>query len=227
LAPPAPNPIADERVNAVLERLHNRARRQVPGIIAHFVGQALMGVLGRRGASDAEAAFFRDKLISISRDQGWLIYQMCRSLRARRVVEFGTSYGVSTLYLAAAVRDNGGGTVIGTEIEPSKAQSARAHFAEAGLENLVELREGDALQTLVDCGGPVDFLLVDGSPKLARPVIELMASQLKQGAMVVCDNVGHFPRDFADYLDYVRRPTNGFTSSLLSLRSGTEISVKI
>jgi predicted O-methyltransferase YrrM len=48
----------------------------------------------------------------------------------------------------------------------------------------------------------VDFLLVDGFPKLARPVIELMASQLKQGAMVVCDNVGHFPSDFADYLDY-------------------------
>jgi predicted O-methyltransferase YrrM len=152
---------------------------------------------------------------------------MCRSLHARRVVEFGTSYGVSTLYLAAAVRDNGGGTVIGTEIEPGKAQSARAHFAEAGLENLVDLREGDALQTLVDCGGSVDFLLVDGTPKFARPVIELMASQLRQDAMVVCDNVGHFPRDFADYLEYVRRPTNGFTSCLLSLRGGTEISVKI
>ncbi len=90
-----------------------------------------------------------------------------------------------------------------------------------------DLREGDALKTLADCGGPVDFLLVDGFPKLARPLIELMASQLKQGAMVVCDNVGHFPRDFADYLDYVRSPTNGFTSALLSLRSGTEISVKI
>jgi predicted O-methyltransferase YrrM len=80
-----------------------------------------MGVLvGRQGAPDADAAFFRDKLISVNRDQGWLIYQMCRSLPARRVVEFGTSYGVSTLYLAAAVRDNGGGTVIGTELEPRK-----------------------------------------------------------------------------------------------------------
>ena len=213
LVPPSPNPIADERVNAVLERLHKRARKQVPGIIAHFAGQALMGALGRRETPDANAAFFRDKLISISRDQGWLIYQMCRSLRARRAVEFGTSYGVSTLYLAAAVRDNGGGTVIGTEIELSKAQIARAHLAEAGLESLVELREGDALETLADCGGPVDFLLVDGFPKLARPVIELMASQLKQGAIVVCDNVGHFPRDFANYLDYVRRPRNGFTSA--------------
>jgi hypothetical protein len=149
LGPPSPNPIADERVKAVLERRHHRGRRQVPGIVNHFVGQALIGgVLGRRGTPDAEAAFFQDKLISINRDQGWLIYQMCRSL--------------------------------------------------------VELREGDALKTLVDCSGSVDFLLVDGFPKLARPVIELMASQLKQGVMVVCDNVGHFPRDFADYLDYVR-----------------------
>jgi predicted O-methyltransferase YrrM len=153
-----------------------------------------MGVLvGRRGGPDADAAFFRDKLISVNRDQGWLIYQMCRSLPARRVVEFGTSYGVSTLYLAAAVRDNGGGTVIGTELEPSKAHSARAHFAQAGLANLVELREGDPLQTLVECGGPADFLLVDGFPKLARPVIELMASQLKQGAMVVLRQCRAFP----------------------------------
>lgn len=128
---------------------------------------------------------------------------MCRSLRARRVVEFGTSYGVSTLYLAAAVRDNGGGTVIGTEIEPSKAQSARAHFAEAGLENLVVLREGDALQSLVD-DGACKLWSASTSKKSGTAAIELMASQLKQGAMVVCDNVRHFPRDFADYLDYVR-----------------------
>jgi predicted O-methyltransferase YrrM len=121
---------------------------------------------------------------------------MCVSLRARRVVEFGTSYGVSTLYLAAAVRDNGGGTVIGTEIEPSKAQSARAHFAEAGLENLVELREGDALETLVDCGGPVDFLLVDGFPKLARPVIELTGVATKAGRHGRLRQCRAFPEGF-------------------------------
>ena len=92
--------------------------------------------------------------------------------------------------------------------------------------DLIELRVGDALVTLKDCGGPVDFLLVDGFPEVARPIIELMAPQLRKGAMVVCDNVGHFPAALAFYLDFVRRPASGFVSTLLPLRGGTELSVK-
>ncbi len=72
----------------------------------------------------------------------------------------------------------------------------------------------------------MDLLLVDGWPRLARPIIELMAPQLRPGAIVVCDNVGHFPADFVDYLAFVRDPARGFVSTLLPLRSGTELSVK-
>jgi hypothetical protein len=75
-------------------------------------------------------------------------------------------------------------------------------------------------------GGPINFLLVDGFPKLARPVIELMTPPLRKGAVVVCDKLGHFPGAFADYLDFVRRPAKGFVSTLLPLRGGTELSVK-
>lgn len=226
MTPPTANPVTDARINAVLDDLHARARAQFPGLVAHYVGAALGALLGGRKNSDADTAFHRDKLIPIDREQGWLIYLLCRSLRATRAVEFGTSFGVSTLYLAAALRESGG-TVIGTELEPSKAALARANFAAAGVEAVVDLREGDALETLKDCGGPVDFLLVDGWPRLARPIIELMAPQLRPGAIVVCDNVGHFPAEFADYLAFVRDPGNGFASTLLPLRSGTELSVKV
>jgi predicted O-methyltransferase YrrM len=225
--PPSSNPITDRQINGVLDRLHARAGRQLPGLAAHFALGAVRGLLGAKDSDAADAKYVRDKLIPIDRGQGWLIYMLCRALQARRVVEFGTSYGVSTLYLAAAIRDGGGGLVIGTEIEAEKARQARSHFAEAGVADLIDLREGDAFATLKDCGGPVDFLLVDGFPKLARPIIELMAPQLRRGAIVVCDNVGQFPRSFADYLAFVRRPTNGFVSSLLPLRGGTELSVKI
>ena len=225
--PPCSNPITDRQINDVLDRLHARARWELPGLAAHLAWDVLKGLVGAKGADEANARYVRDKLIPIGRGQGQLIYVLCRGLQARRVVEFGTSYGVSTLYLAAAMRDQGGGLVIGTEIEPEKARHARNHFAEAGVADLIELREGDALVTLKDCSGPVDFLLVDGFPKLARPIIELMAPQLRQGAIVVCDNVGHFPRTFVDYLDFVRRPANGFVSTLLPLRGGTELSVKI
>lgn len=226
MSPPSSNPITDRRINDVLDRLHARARREVPGLVTHFALEALKRLVGAKRANDADAKYVRDKLIPIGRGQGWLIYLVCRGLQARRAVEFGTSYGVSTLYLAAAMRDQGGGLVIGTEIEPEKARHARNHFVEAGVADLIELREGDALVTLKDCHGPVDFLLVDGFPKLARPIIELMAPQLRKGAIVVCDNVGHFPKSFVDYLDFVRRPVNGFVSSLLPLRGGTEVSVK-
>ncbi len=220
------NPLTDPKINAVLERLHAQARGQFPRLVAHYGLSALTSLTGRPRSSDADVAFHRDKLIPIDPGQGWLIYLLCRSLKARRVVEFGTSYGVSTLYLAAAVRDEGGGEVIGTELEPTKVAKARAHFEEAGVSDLVDLREGDALQTLADCG-PVDFLLVDGWPRLARQIIELMAPKLRPGAMVVCDNVGHFPKEFADYLSFVRDSANGFVSSLLPLRSGTELSVRL
>lgn len=226
MSPPPSNPITDRQINDVLDRLHARAGRELPGLVAHLGLGALKGLAGAKRANDSNEKYVRDKLIPIGRDQGCLIYMLCRSLQAQRVVEFGTSYGVSTLYLAAAMRDQGGGLVIGTEIEPEKARHARNHFAEAGVADLIQLREGDALVTLKDCGGPVDFLLVDGFPKLARPIIELMAPQLRKGAIVVCDNVGHFRKTFADYLDFVRRPANGFVSTLLPLRGGTELSVK-
>jgi predicted O-methyltransferase YrrM len=226
VTPPSSNPITDRQINGVLDRLHAKAARQLPGLAAHFALGAAKGLVGAKRSDDSDEKYVRDKLIPIDRGQGWLIYMLCRSRRARRVVEFGTSYGVSTLYLAAAMRDQGGGLVIGTEIEAEKARRARQHFVEAGVADLIELREGDAHVTLRDCGGPVDFLLVDGFPRLARSVIELMAPQLRQGAIVVCDNVGHFPGTFADYLDFVRRPANGFVSTLLPLRGGTELSVK-
>jgi predicted O-methyltransferase YrrM len=224
--PPSPNPITDPRINEVLDRLHARAGRETPGLIVNLALGAIRGLAGGKPQDDSHEAYVRDKLICLDRGQGWLIYMLCRGLEARRAVEFGTSFGVSTLYLAAAMRDRGGGLVIGTEIEPEKARQARRHFAEAGVADLIDLREGDALVTLTDCGGPVDFLLVDGFPKFARPVIELMAPQLRTGAIVVCDNVGNFPRSFAGYLDFVRRPANRFVSTLLPLRSGTELSVK-
>jgi Methyltransferase domain len=148
------------------------------------------------------------------------------TLGATRVVEFATSVGMSTLYFAAAVRDNGGGTVIGSELVPDKVAAARYNIAEAGLTDLVDLREGDARETLRDLGGQVDFVLIDGWPgrtgsSLARQVTEIVAAQLRIGGLLMNDN------GEADYLDYVRDPANGFRSMSLPLKGGTELSVKV
>src|SRR5258708_5154033 len=80
------------------------------------------------------APHVKNAYIQISSDAGETIYNTARAIDARRIVEFGTSFGVSTIYLAAAVRDNGGGKVIGTELEPTKVAVARQNIAAAGLE---------------------------------------------------------------------------------------------
>jgi predicted O-methyltransferase YrrM len=133
---------------------------------------------------------------------------------------------MSTLYFAAALRDNGGGTVIGSEIVPAKVTAARSNLAEAGLSDFVDIRQGDARETLKDLGGPVDFVLIDGWPSrekrsLAMQVMELIAPQIRRGGFVMNDNGEE------DYLAYVRDPANGFLSMSLPLKGSTELSVRV
>jgi len=165
--------------------------------------------------------------ISLSAKQGKFAYLVARGLRARRIVEFGTSFGISTIYLAPALRDNGGGTVIGTEIEPTKVVSARANLEAAGLGEYAEIREGDARETLRNPGGPVDMVLLDGFKELYLPILELLTPCLRPGAVVLGDNIFTFRIALAPYVAYVTNPANGFSSVTLFLGDGTEYSVKL
>ena len=144
-----------------------------------------------------------------------------------RPLRIGTSFGVSTIYLALAVRENGGGRVIGTEMVPEKAARARRHLEEAGLLGLVEIREGDATETLRTLDGPVDLFLCDGFPPGMLPVLRLVAPRIRPGGVVVSDNVGAFWADHTDFLAWLRDPANGFQSAMLALNEGTELSVKL
>ena len=225
-----PHPLHDPRAEAVLARLHAQGDKEFKHLIAHGVGSMIRQWVTRR-KPDINWDFLRDKLVPLHPDKCRLAYVLCRSLNARRVVEFGTSFGVSTIYLAAAVRDNAPagprGIVIGTEIEPTKAAAARANLAEAGLADYVDIREGDAIETLRDLGGPGDFLLMDSWTRFARPIIEIVAPQLRPGAIVMADNVAHASRGYRDYTDYIRNPSNGFRSMLWPGKGGVEISVRV
>ncbi len=210
--PDAAGPIRDARVRAVIDRLHATPRYPDDG--------------GPRSHPDHDAAAFADYGFSIFPEQGDLIYLLCRAMGARRAVEFATSVGMSTLYFAAAMRDNGGGLVIGSELVPAKVEVARRNLAEAGLDRYAEIRAGDARSTLRDLGGAVDFVLIDGWPKpdgpsLAREVIEIVAPQLRVGGYVMNDNAE------PDFLEFIRDPARGFLSITLPLKGGTELSVKI
>ena len=168
-----------------------------------------------------------DALLPVSRDAGRFLYAVARSISAKRIVEFGTSFGVSTIYFAAAMNDNGGGIVIGSELEPSKVAKANRHLAEAGLSQFAEIRAGDAIQTLSDVGGKIDLLFLYGWKLMYPDVLKLVMPQLRQGAVVLADDVTLFPEDVASYLAFVRNPANGFVTATLPLGDGIEYSVKL
>ncbi|MHC4607911.1 MAG: O-methyltransferase, partial [Planctomycetota bacterium] len=165
--------------------------------------------------------------IPISREQGQFIYLAARSIGARNIVEFGTSFAISTIYLAAAARDNGGGRVIGTEIEPSKHARAVAHLAEAGLGDVAEIRLGDALETLAEVPEPVDLVLLDGWKDLYLPVLELLKPRLRPGSLVLADNIFTFRKSLRPYVDYVQCGRNGFESTTLRISDGFEFSLYV
>jgi predicted O-methyltransferase YrrM len=159
----------------------------------------------------------------ISADGGELLYSLVRATRPGTVVEFGTSFGISTLYLAAAVRDNGTGRVVTTELSARKAAAARRTFAEAGLADLVTVLDGDARETLVDV--PADFVLLDGWKDLCLPVLKLLEPRLAPGTLVVADDIDL--DDLRPYLGYVRDPRNGYRSVAFPVADGMELSCRI
>jgi len=164
----------------------------------------------------------KDVPLPVSRQTGELLYMLARSCKARNVVEFGTSFGISTLYLAAALRDNGGGHLITSEFEPSKVERARAHLEEGGLLDLVDIRAGDALETLAtNLPEQIDLLLLDGAKALYPEILGLVRSRLRPGALIIADNADMNP----DYVAMVRSPASGYMS--LPFGEDVELSVKL
>ena len=223
------SPLNDLKLEALLSRLHAESDAQVEETNAYFAGRARDGTLDPDNLFDKHThRFFADKLVALDRDKAEFCYQLCRSLRATRVVEAGTSFGVSTLYLAAAVRDNQveNGLVIGTEYEPKKAEIARSNFKQAGLSEWIELREGDLRQTLQGVAGPIDFMLID-IWEVALPALERVSPSLRPGAIVVCDNTAAHANAYREYFAFVNDPVNRFRTMTLPFEGGFELSVRV
>jgi predicted O-methyltransferase YrrM len=223
------SPLNDPKLEALLDRLHAQSDEEVDETDAYFERREQDGSLDYDDFCDADMRrFLSDKMVALDRDKAEFCYQLCRALRATRVVEAGTSFGISTLYLAAAVRDNEveNGLVIGTEHESSKVKIARENFAEAGLSAFIDLREGDLRQTLQDVGGPVDFMLVD-IWDVALPALELVSSSLRPGAIVACDNTTVDAVEYRGYFEFVNDPANRFRTMTVPFQGGFELTVRV
>jgi predicted O-methyltransferase YrrM len=218
--------LTDPKLQALVAGLHGQSASQEAETDRYFSERAKKGELSWDGLDDQSHRFMADKLVALEPAKAEFCYLICRSLRATRVVEVGTSFGVSTHYLAAAVRDNGGGTVIATEYEPAKAAAARANFAAAGIEGLIDLREGDLRETLKVIEGPVDFVLMDIWTEMVLPAMQLLTPHLRPGAVVVADNTTSFRHPYRHFFDFVADPKNGLRSLTLPFDGGLEFCVK-
>lgn len=211
-------------VARTLARLHEGARGDMLRIarVAPFV---VPDFLGFRKSDDSRLSrYMREVYVPVSRSQGHMLYLIARSIQAKRIVEFGTSFAISTIYLAAAMKDNGGGLVIGSELEPTKHEKANQHLREAGLDVFVDVRLGDAMKTLADVEAPVDMVLLDGWKDAYLPILKLLKPKLRPRAIVLADNIFTFKKALRPYVEYMQG-NNGFVSGTLDISDGFELSV--
>lgn len=210
-----PNTLRSPQVSQVLDRLFAAAaqddRGPQPDLPPDVTAQQL---------ADARA----DAYMPVSPAGGALLYALVRAARPDTVVEFGLSFGISTIFLASAVRDNGIGHVVTTELSATKITAAQANLADAGLADLVTVLPGDAVTTLADVPGPIGLVLLDGWKYLCLPVLKLLEPKLAPGALVVGDDSSF--EAMADYLAYVRDPANGYVTVEFPVEDGMEISVR-
>lgn len=206
------NSLQDSRVATALDRMYTVAKNQMSLL------REKQGELGRPMTTEERTEAMSEFYIPVTPEAGRLLYALVRAARPATVVEFGMSFGISAIHLASAVRDNGSGRVVTTELSASKIAAAKRTFTETGLDDVITILEGDALSTLEGLDGPVDFVLLDGWKDLYLPVIKLLEPRLSAGVLVVADNAS--APDMQPYLDYVRNPDNDYVSFNFAVREG-------
>jgi predicted O-methyltransferase YrrM len=215
------NTLTNPPLAKLLAQLFTDADTTKATLMAKLSSEELDAIKGGVNYQEVYAKM-RDFHLAVSRETGALLYMLARTSKVRYAVEFGTSFGVSTLHLAAAIRDNGGGKLISSEFEPSKVSQARKNITAAGLADLVEIREGDALETLADdLPETIDLVLLDGAKVLYPRVLSLLEGRLHTGALVIADNADWNQ----DYLAKVRSPTGGYLS--VPFARDVELSMKL
>ena len=208
---------------AKLDILHREADKQNLSIAKHYLPQIFRYILGKGFKWNSKKnAFYDDKFICIEPSQGKMILDLIIEAKSKYIVEFGTSYGVSTIYLASGAMANGG-KVISTEMVTTKIIKAREKLLEANLMDYVDIWKGDARETLKDLSHGVDFVLLDGFPDVAFEVFKIIEPKLSHKATIVMDNINTFKSTLQPLIDYVSDAQNGYGTQMLNLKQGTLI----
>jgi len=211
--------LQDARVASALDRMYTESADQFGQLREN---RALFERVANASAQERADAL-SEIYMPVTPDAGRLLYTLVRASRPSTIVEFGMSLGISAIHLASAVRDNGTGRVVTTELSAAKVAAATRTFTETGLADLITVLEGDALTTLTAIDGPIQFVLLDGWKDLYLPVTKLLEPKLSPGALIVADNTSM--DDTRPYLDHVRDPGNGYVSVNFPVREGDSMEI--
>ena len=220
-----PNTLASREVAALLAHLFAQADAKDPAVLSAIQKQADAHYAGQR-YHPSLAHLFDQAFMPVPPEVGQFLYVVTRSRRPARIVEIGTSYGISAIHFAAALNDNGEGRLISAELSTAKVKAARANLQNLGLDRWVDIRQGDAFETLKSVEAPIDILFLDGWKDFYLPLLKALEPQLAPGSLVIGDDTKLFPERLASYLAYVRDPAN-YQSVDLAIGDGVEVSVKI
>jgi predicted O-methyltransferase YrrM len=178
----------------------------------------------RTVAPGAPGTNIDDLLLSVGREAGILLYLLVTGAQSKRILELGSSYGYSTVWLAAAARTTGG-KVLSCELRDFKIEHARQALTRAGLSSRAEFHMGDALETLKTLPGPFDFVLLDLWKDLYLPAFDLLYPKLAPGAIVIADNMllPEIVRPQADAYRKKVRSMGNLDSVLVEVGNGIEI----
>ncbi|KAJ5096648.1 hypothetical protein N7456_007369 [Penicillium angulare] len=235
----SPSPVdAPEHVLKLLSELHQKSLEQEAVISKKrkvFSSEILGDLEDKKSTTNPQIEFDQlmlDKFIALDEDKCQFTYQLINAMGATNIVEAGTSFGVSTIYLSLAISKTKAATgkpgiVIATEKEHEKAEVARTYWAQCGdgVQKEIDLREGDLLETLKDNLPEIDLLLLDIWAALALPTLKTVLPRLRRGAVVLTDNTISGAKGYADLLAFLRDPANGFQNMTLPFTNGFEMSV--
>lgn len=204
--------ISNKATVKTLEKLHKESSSEKLTILKG----ALKGIFRELKPED-----MKDAYISVTKDQGEYIYDLLINEKAKNIVEFGTSFGISTIYLGAAAKENKG-KVITSELLESKCKIALQNFKDADVSDTIDLREGDAIETLKDVPDNIDFLLLDGWNDLYLPLLKTIEPKLSNGAYIYTDNIKFSgSKSFVEYINY--NPEKYETKRLSERKGGVEL----
>ena len=167
-----------ENIKATLIELYNDAKNDKTRIIKGLVKSIIRPM---------QPEDFKHAYLSITEEQGLFLVDLIKKNNLKNIVEFGTSFGISTLFLAQGALETKG-RIITTELIASKAEKAMENFKKAEVSNIIDVRIGDAMQTLQNHKAPIDLLFLDGWKDLYQPLFNMLESNFHTNTIIYVDN---------------------------------------